>query len=139
MEIRKVGVLGAGQMGAGIIQVFAEAGYEVVAVSRTEETLKRAVKGLEKRLAGKVEKGKLSPDEKSAVLARIRTTTELRDLADCDLVEETISESLDLKKAVLAELDGLCKAETIFGSNTSGLSVTDMAAATKRGDRVLGM
>jgi 3-hydroxybutyryl-CoA dehydrogenase len=139
MTIRKVGVLGAGQMGAGVMQVFAEAGYEVVAVSRSDETLKRAVKGLEKRLASKVEKGKMAAEEKAAVLTRIRTTTELRDLADCDLIEESIPENLELKKSVFAELDRICKPETLFGTNTSGLSVTDMAAATKRGDRVLGM
>lgn len=139
MAIRKVGVVGAGQMGAGIIQVFAEAGYDVVAVSRSDETLRRTVKSVDKRLAGKVEKGKLTEEAKGAAMARIRTTTELRDLADCDLIEETIPEDLELKKRVFAELDALCKPEAIFGTNTSGLSVTDMAAATKRGDRVLGM
>ncbi|MDF1553656.1 MAG: 3-hydroxybutyryl-CoA dehydrogenase [Deferrisomatales bacterium] len=139
MKIQKIGALGAGQMGVGVIQVFAQAGYEVVAVSRREESLQKAVRTIDKRLSGRVEKGKLAQDEKDQILARIRTSTKLEALSDCDLIEESIPENLALKKEVFAELDRLCKPETIFGTNTSGLSVTDMAAATGRGDRLLGM
>lgn len=137
--IRKVGVLGVGQMGVGIIQVFAEAGYDLVVVGTREAALQKAVASIDKRLAGRVEKGKLTKEEKDQILGRIRTSTRLEDLAECDLIEESIPENLELKKSVFARLDEICKPETIFGTNTSGLSVTDMAAATKRGDRLLGM
>ena len=139
MEIKKLGVLGCGQMGAGIVQVFAQAGYEVIAVDSDELMLGRALKGMDKRLAGRVEKGKLSQAEKELILARIKTSTRMEALKDCDLVEEAVPEVLELKKKVFAQLDQICKEETIFGSNTSGLSVTDMAAATKRGHQLLGM
>ena len=139
MEIKKLGVLGCGQMGAGIIQVFAQAGYDVTAVDTVPSMLEKGLKGIDKRLGGRVEKGKLSEDEKKAIMGRIKTSTKLQDLADCDLVEEAAPEDLELKKKLFAELDKICKPETIFGTNTSGLSVTDMAVATKRGDKLLGM
>jgi 3-hydroxybutyryl-CoA dehydrogenase len=139
MEIKKVGVIGFGQMGAGIGQVFAQSGYEVVAVDASEAMLAKGLKGIEKRLAGRVEKGKMTVVEKDAVMGKIKTSTKLEDLKDCDLIEEAIPEDLELKKKTFAELDKICKAETIFGSNTSGLSVTDMAVATKRQDKVLGI
>jgi 3-hydroxybutyryl-CoA dehydrogenase len=139
MEIKKLGVLGCGQMGSGIVQVFAQAGYDVIAVDTIAAMLEKGKKGIDKRLAGRVEKGKLTAEEKDAIMGRIKTSSKLEDLADCDLVEEAIPEDLELKKRTFAELDHICKPETIFGSNTSGLSVTDMAVATKRGDKLLGM
>jgi 3-hydroxybutyryl-CoA dehydrogenase len=139
MEIMKVGVIGFGQMGAGIGQVFAQSGYEVTAVDASEAMLAKGLKGIEKRLAGRVEKGKMTVEEKDAVMGKIKTSTKLEDLKDCDLIEEAIPEDLELKKKTFAELDRICKPETIFGSNTSGLSVTDMAVATKRQDKVLGI
>ncbi len=139
MGIKKLGVVGCGQMGAGIVQVFAQAGYEVLAVDTVPAMLEKGMKGVEKRLTGRVEKGKLDAGERDAIMGRIRTSTRMEDLADCDLIEEAIPEDLELKKRTLAELDRICKPETIFGSNTSGLSVTDMAVATKRGDKVIGM
>ena len=139
MAIKKIGVLGCGQMGTGILQVFAQSGYDVTGVSRNQETLDRAVKSIEKRLSSRVEKGKMSRDDKESIMARIGTSTDIGDLADCDLIAESIPEDLELKKKVFAQLDEICKEETIFGTNTSGLSVTDMASATKRGDRLLGM
>lgn len=139
MEIKKLGVLGSGQMGSGIVQVFAQSGYEVVAVDSSEQMLEKGLKGIDKRLTGRVEKGKLSPSEKGTILSRIKGSTQLDDLKDCDLVEEAVPEDLELKKKVFAQLDKICKRETIFGTNTSGLSVTDMAAATKRPDKLLGM
>ena len=139
MEIKKLGVLGCGQMGAGIVQVFAQAGYDVMAVDTVPSMLEKGLKGIDKRLAGRVEKGKLSEDEKKVIMGRIKTSSKLQDLADCDLVEEAAPEDLELKKKLFAELDKICKPETIFGTNTSGLSVTDMAVATKRGDKLLGM
>jgi len=139
MEIKKLGVIGCGQMGSGIVQVFAQAGYEVVAVDTMPAMIEKGLKGIEKRLMGRVDKGKMSLEDKNAVMGRIKTSSKLEDLADCDLIEEAIPEDLELKKKTFAELDRICKPETIFGSNTSGLSVTDMAVATKRGDRVMGM
>jgi 3-hydroxybutyryl-CoA dehydrogenase len=139
MKIKKLGVLGCGQMGAGIVQVFAQAGYEVIAVDTLPAMIDKGLKGIEKRLMGRVEKGKMALDEKNAIMGRIKTSSDLKDLADCDLIEEAIPEDLELKKQTFAELDRICKPETIFGSNTSGLSVTDMAVATKRGDKLMGM
>lgn len=139
MEIKKLGVLGCGQMGSGILQVFAQSGYEVVAVSTKQKTLDKAVKSVDKRLAGRVEKGKLNQSEKDAIMNRITTSTKMSDLKGCDLIEEAVPEDLALKKEVFAELDKICPAHTIFGTNTSCLSVTDMAAATKRADKLLGM
>jgi len=139
MEIRKLGVLGCGQMGSGIVQVFAQAGYEVIAVDSIKEMLDKGLKGIEKRLAGRVEKGKLSPAEKDSIMSRIKTSTKVDDLRDCDLIEEAVPEDLELKKRAFAELDKICKQTMILGSNTSGLSVTDMAAATKRPDKLIGI
>jgi len=139
MEIKALGVLGCGQMGSGIVQVFAQSGYEVVAVDSNEKMLEMGLKGIDKRLTSRVEKGKLSQSEKGTILARIQKSTRLEDLKGCDLVEEAVPEHLELKKKIFAQLDEICKKETIFGTNTSGLSVTDMAAATKRPDKLLGM
>ena len=139
MEIKKIGVLGTGQMGTGIIQVFAQSGYEVIGVDSSQDMLDRTVKSIDKRLGGRVEKGKMSQDDKEAVMARISTSMKLEDLGDCDLIEEAIPEDLELKKQIFAKLDDICKKETLLGTNTSGLSVTDMAAATQRGDKLLGM
>lgn len=139
MEIKKLGVLGCGQMGSGIVQVFAQSGYEVVAVDTDEQMLERAVKSIDKRLAGRVEKGKLDQDEKDNIMGRITTSTKMEDLRECDLIEEAVFEDLELKKKVFAELDKIYPEHTIFGTNTSCLSVTDMAAATNRGDKLLGI
>jgi 3-hydroxybutyryl-CoA dehydrogenase len=139
MEIKKVGVLGFGQMGTGIVQVFAQSGYQVVAVGTNQKRLDKALKSVDKRLAGRVEKGKLDQAEKDGIMARITTTIKMEDLRDCDLIEEAIPEDLELKKRVFSELDQICPAHTIFGTNTSCLSVTDMAAAIRRGEKLLGM
>jgi len=139
MEIKKLGVLGCGQMGSGIVQVFAQSGYEVVAVDTDGQMLERAVKSIDKRLTGRVEKGKLDQVEKDSIMGRMITSTKMEDLKECDLIEEAVFEDLELKKKVFAELDKICPEHTIFGTNTSCLSVTDMAAATNRGGRLLGM
>ncbi|MCX7857756.1 MAG: 3-hydroxybutyryl-CoA dehydrogenase [Deltaproteobacteria bacterium] len=137
--MKKLGIMGFGQMGSGIAQVFAQAGFEVVAFGPRKETMEKRMKELEKRLTSKVENGKMSAKEKDEILERIRLTTKIQDLYDCDLVEESIPEDLELKKKVFAELDDICKKDTIFATNTSCLSVTDMAVATKRPERVIGM
>lgn len=139
MAIKKIGVLGCGQMGTGIMQVFAQAGYEVIGVGRGQDRLEKALTSIDKRLARRVEKGKMTKDEKDSITGRMTTSMKMEDLSDCDLIEEAVPEDLELKKRVFAELDRICKPETILGTNTSGLSVTDMAAATSRGDKLLGM
>jgi len=139
MEIKKLGVLGCGQMGSGITQVFAQSGYEVTVVDTSEEMLDKGLKEIEKRLNARVQKGKLSLSEKDGILSRIKKGKGIEDLSDCDLIEEAIPEDLALKKKIFSELDKICKNETIFGTNTSALSVTDMAAVTNRGDKVIGI
>ena len=139
MEIKKTGVVGCGQMGTGIMQVFAVGGYEVVGVDTEPGRLTSAVASIEKRLESLTQKGKMAKEDKDAAMARIHTSKRLEDLSDVDLVEEAVPEDLQIKKDLFAQLDRICKKETIFGTNTSGLSVTDMAMATKRVDRVLGM
>jgi len=139
MQITKVGVLGTGQMGTGIIQVFAQSGYEVIGVDSSQGMLDNTVESIDKRLSSRVEKGKMSQEDKDLIMARITTSMKIDDLSDCDLIEEAVPEDLELKKKLFAVMDKICKQETIFGTNTSGLSVTDMAAATDRGDKLLGM
>jgi 3-hydroxybutyryl-CoA dehydrogenase len=139
MEIIKIGVVGCGQMGSGIAQVCAQAGYNVIAVDADDRMLERALKGINARLSGRVEKGKLSVAEKEAILGRIEISTDLNSLKECDLVEEAVPENLELKKMVFTAIDRICKEETIFGSNTSCLSITDIAMATKRQRKVLGI
>jgi len=139
MEIKKVGVVGCGSMGAGITQVCAQSGYQVVVSEINDELLKRGLAFIEKTLAKSVEKGKMSHGDKDAVTARIKGTTSTKDFADCDLVIEAAIESLDLKKKIFAELDGICQKNAILATNTSCLSIIDMAMVTKRPDKVLGL
>lgn len=139
MVMKKIGVLGTGQMGTGIIQVFAQSGYDVMAVGRRSDSVAKSIESIDKRLSVRVEKGKMGQEEKDRIMGRISTSVNMEDLKNCDLIEESVPEDLELKRQVFADLDRICKAETIFGTNTSGLSVTDMAAATNRGDKLLGM
>ena len=139
MAINKITVLGAGTMGMGIAQVFAEAGKTVIVRDIAEEFNKRGEGVVTKNMEKKVAKGKITEDEKNAVLGRISFTLELADAKDCDLVVEAAIEVLDIKKSIFKELDELCKPETILASNTSSISITAIAAATKRPEKVLGM
>ena len=139
MAINKIMVLGAGTMGMGIAQVFAEAGKTVIVRDIAEEFNKRGEGVVTKNMEKKVAKGKMTEDEKNAVLSRISYTLELADAKDCDLVVEAAIEVLDIKKSIFKELDELCKPETILASNTSSISITAIAAATKRPEKVLGM
>jgi 3-hydroxybutyryl-CoA dehydrogenase len=139
MEIRKIGVCGCGQMGAGITEVAAKAGVEVVAREVNDELLKKGLGRIEKSLSKAVEKGKLDEAGKKAILAKIRGTTQLKDLADCDLICEAIVENMDEKRKVWHELDGIVKKDAIFASNTSSLSITEMAAVTNRPTQFLGL
>jgi 3-hydroxybutyryl-CoA dehydrogenase len=137
--IQKVGVLGAGLMGHGIAQVAAQAGYEVVLREVDDATLQKGVGKIEKQLARAVEKGKSSQQDADAVRGRIHETTDYKDLADCDLVIEAITESLPKKLEMWRELDGIVKAGAVFATNTSSLSVIDQAAATGRPGQFVGL
>lgn len=138
-EIKTVGVLGAGLMGSGIAQVAAQAGFDT-RVREVSDTLSaRGLAGVEKQLARAVEKGKLSSDDRQATLGRLRFTTDLDPLAECDIVIEAVTEDLEVKNALWRELDALCPPGTIFASNTSSLTIAAMAAATSRADRMVGL
>jgi 3-hydroxybutyryl-CoA dehydrogenase len=139
MEIAKVGVLGAGLMGHGIAQVAAQAGYDVVLREIEQERLDKGLGKIQKQLARAVEKGKLEQADADEVLGRIQATTDYSDFADCDLVIEAITESLDQKLEMWKELDGIVKDGAVLATNTSSLSVIDQAAATKRPNRFIGL
>ena len=137
-EFRKVGVVGLGTMGAGIAEVLARNGIQVVGVEPTDTALERGRGHIEHSTGRAVSRGKLSAEEQAAIFERIEFTTELERLADSDLVIEAIPERLDLKADLFARLDKICPPETILATNTSALSITEMAEATTRPDKVLG-
>jgi 3-hydroxybutyryl-CoA dehydrogenase len=139
MEIKKVGVVGCGYMGAGIAQLCAQSGFQVVVSEINDEFLKRGMGFIDKTLARSVEKGKLAQADKDAIMGRIKGTTSTRDFADCNLLIEAAIESLELKKKIFAELDGICPKDAILATNTSCLSIIDMAIVTKRADKVVGL
>jgi 3-hydroxybutyryl-CoA dehydrogenase len=139
MEIKKVGVVGGGIMGGGIAQVSAQAGYHVVISEINDELLNKGLAGINSILTRSVDKGRISQEDKDAALARIKGTINTKDFSDCDLVIEAIIENMDLKKKVFAELDKVCPKHTILATNTSCLSVIDMAKATNKPEQVLGM
>jgi 3-hydroxybutyryl-CoA dehydrogenase len=138
-QIENVGVLGVGLMGHGIAQVAAQSGYQVVLREVDDDTLGKGVGKIEKQLARAVEKGKSSLQDADAVRARIHGTTHYRELADCDLVIEAITENLAMKLEMWSEVDEIVKPEAIFATNTSSLAVIDQAAATGRPDRFVGL
>jgi 3-hydroxybutyryl-CoA dehydrogenase len=139
MEIKKVGVVGIGTMGHGIAQISAQAGYDVLVVDTTEDLLKKGMATIDKVMARNVEKGKATQQEKDAVMARLKTSTKMEDLADRDLVVEAVFENLDLKKQVFAKLEKVCRKDAILGTNTSCLSIIDLAMQTTRQNKVLGL
>ena len=139
MEIKKVGVLGAGTMGSGIAQVSVEAGYIVVLVDVVPEILEKAVKGLNKAWAKAVEKGKVTAETLANNNARLISSTDINDFKDVDIVIEAIVENIDIKKKIQKQLGEICKVDAILVTNTSALSITEIAAATNRPDKVLGM
>ena len=135
----KVYVIGTGTMGAGVVQAFAQANVPVVMKSRTQASLDKAVGKISKSLAKLVEKGKVTQEYMDSVMANISTTVDYADFADADLVIEAASEDMNLKKEVFAELAKVCKPETIFATNTSSLSITEIAAITDRPAQFIGM
>ena len=137
--ITRVGVLGCGLMGSGIAQVAATAGWPTIVRDVAEPLLERGRAGIARSLARLAEKGKLDPGVPGQALERLRFTTDLADLAECDLVIEAVTEDLDLKNALWRELDRRCPPGTVFASNTSSLAIGQMAAATARPDRFVGL
>ena len=138
-SVQSIGVLGAGQMGAGIAQVGAAAGFPVTLVDINDEAVARGVATITKSLSRIVKKERMTQEEADAVLARIETSTSREALAQVDLVIEAVPENEDLKKSIFKELDGICKPEAILASNTSSISITRLAAVTNRPGKVIGM
>lgn len=140
MDVRQVGVIGAGIMGHGIAQVTATAGYEVCLMDVEEKFLKNGIANMEKSLGRMVKVGKIPPDEVSKVLGRVSTITDLKKaVQDADLVIEASPENIELKKSIFVDLDKFCKPETILATNTSNFSITAIAAVTKRPQKVVGL
>jgi len=141
MEIRKVGVLGCGLMGSGIAQVSATAGFDTVVKEVSEDLIAKGFGGIEKSLAKFAEKGTITSDQQTEIRGRLSGTTSFGDLADCDIIIEAIIENLEEKRSTYKQLDEICKPETIFASNTSSLSITEMMTATsaERQRRFIGM
>jgi len=139
MEIKTIGVLGAGSMGNGIAQVAAQAGYHVVMRDIEERFVENGLKAIDKFLAKGIEKGKITEDQKKNILSRIKGTTRMEDLMEVDFVIEAVFEDLELKKNVFKQLDELTRSHVILTSNTSSMSVTEIAMATKRPEKVAGM
>ena len=139
MNISKVGVVGCGLMGGGIAEIAAKSGFDVIVREVTQELLENGEARIRKSMERAVQKEKLSAEDRDAALGRLSFTTNVPDLQDCDIVLEAIVEDLEIKNALFGELDGLCSESAIFASNTSSLTITDMAAATSRADRFVGL
>jgi 3-hydroxybutyryl-CoA dehydrogenase len=139
MAIKMLGVLGAGTMGAGIAQVAAQSGLQVVLIDLEQSFVDKAVKGMIKNWDRDLSKGKITDQDKAAFLSNITTSTHNIDFQECDLVIEVIVENIDIKKKVFKDLNDICRPQTIIASNTSGFSITELAAASGRPDRVVGM
>jgi len=139
VEVQRIGVVGLGAMGAGIAQVAVEAGFDVVGREVTPELGKTAAARIGHFLTRKVEKGQRTEEERDEAVARLTTTTGLEALADCDLVIEAIVEALEPKQALFTELETICRPDAVLATNTSALSVTELAAATSSPERVIGM
>ncbi len=139
MAIQKVGVVGCGLMGAGIAQVSAAAGFPTVVREVSANALEKGLGSIRKFLQGGVDKGKLAAADMEKTLSNLRGTVELKDLADCDLVIEAVTENLPLKQEIFGTLDAACRSDAIFASNTSSLSITEMSAFTKTPERFIGL
>jgi len=139
MQIKKVGVVGCGAMGAGIVEVSAQAGFPVIVSEANDDFLKKGMNSINAYYAKSVEKGRVTAQDKEAILSRIKGTINMADLNDCDIIIEAVPEKLDMKKNVFSQLDKICPKETILATNTSALSIVDIAIATNRPDRVVGL
>jgi 3-hydroxybutyryl-CoA dehydrogenase len=139
MDINNVGVIGCGVMGGGIVQVCAQSGYEVTVLEINNELLNKGLNAIKSALSKSMSKGQLSQEDCEAVIGRIKGTTEARDFGHCDLVIEASSENMDLKKRLFAEVDRVCPEHTILATNTSCLSVIEIAMATSRPEKVISL
>jgi 3-hydroxybutyryl-CoA dehydrogenase len=139
MRIKTIAVIGAGTMGAGIAQVAAQGGYQVIIQDIEQKLVERGLSTIKQNFDRAISKGKLTVNELEQIMARISGSVELENLRDSDLIIEAIIENMDIKKKLFSELDKVCKAKTVFASNTSGLSITEMAAVTARPHQVIGM
>jgi 3-hydroxybutyryl-CoA dehydrogenase len=139
MEIKKIGVVGAGTMGNGIAQTAALIGCEVIMRDVEERFVQNGLKNIDRFLSKSVEKGKMTEDQKQGVLGRIKGTTNMADLAEVDFVIEAVIEDMNLKRSVFKDLDGICRADVILATNTSSMSITEIAVATQRPEKVVGM
>lgn len=139
MEIKKVGVVGCGQMGSGITQICAQSGYHVTVSEINDELLNKGLAAINSSLTKGVEKEKITPQDKDNALARIKGTTAIKDLGDCDLVIEAAVENMNLKKKIFTELDKICPGHAVLATNTSCLSIIDIAILTTRPEKVLGL
>jgi 3-hydroxybutyryl-CoA dehydrogenase len=138
MAFKKIGVVGCGLMGRGIVEVSAKTGYDVVVSEINKELLDKGMAAINQSVARAVEKGKMTEDDKNKALGKIKGTTDMKDFKDCDLVVEAAIENLELKKKIFLDLDRICQPGAILSTNTSCLSVMDVAAVTKRPEKVLG-
>jgi 3-hydroxybutyryl-CoA dehydrogenase len=139
MEIKKIGVVGAGTMGNGIAQTAALIGCEVIMRDVEERFVQNGLKNIDRFLSKSVEKGKMTEDQKQGALGRIKGTTNMADLAEVDFVIEAVIEDMNLKRLVFKDLDGICRADVILATNTSSMSITEIAVATQRPEKVVGM
>ena len=139
MKIEKVGVIGCGLMGSGITQVCAQSGYTVVVSEINDELLKKGIGSIDSLLARSVTKERITQQDKDTIMGRIHGTTSIDDMSDCNMVIEAATENLELKKKIFSNIDKICQKEAILATNTSCLSVTDMAGETERPDKVLGL
>src|SRR5215510_5016193 len=139
MAVELVGVIGAGTMGNGIAHVFARSGYRVVLCDIEQKFLDRALSTIGANLDREATKGKITPADKDAALQRIRTAVDRAQLSDCNFVIEAATEKFEIKTEIFRDLDRICRPEVVLASNTSSISITKLAAATKRPDKVIGM
>jgi 3-hydroxybutyryl-CoA dehydrogenase len=139
MAIKKIAVIGAGQMGHGIALVSAKAGFNVILRDIKDEFVEKGMNNIKRFLDKSIDKGRMTSEEKSKILANIKSTTKLEDLKDVDLVIEAIFENIEVKKELFKNLDKICKKETLFASNTSTIPITDLASVTSRPDHFIGM
>jgi 3-hydroxybutyryl-CoA dehydrogenase len=138
-KIKRVGVVGCGTMGSGITQVCAQSGYKTIVSETNEELLKKGIASIESFLKKGIERGKITQQEKESTLANIKGVNDLTYFSDCDLVIEAVSEDLNLKKRIFTDLDRICPEHTVLGTNTSNLCIMEIASATKRQEKVLGL
>lgn len=139
MEIKKVGVVGAGLMGNGIAQTIAQSGYQTRISEINDQLLNKGMGMIKNNLSNAVSKGRMAQTDMDAILGRITGTTNVKDFNDCDLIVEAAVENMELKKKIFAELDQICQPHTIIGTNSSSLSIMDIAVVTKRPDKILGL